>query len=227
MKFNLIIGNPPYNDSKDSKFKKNGANAGGANFYKKFIDKANIQIKDDGIIAFITPPGAFKSFYKNNLYINGQYFNHINTFGKNIATVTYFAGKNNKKINIDNIQNKFIEFDKNRLTTKSTRNGYFVYSYIKPTKIISFDEWSKLSKKDQSDKYRNSFELSQCDLNKKNLEFLLNFFSGYLNNYGAMWSSFNKKIKYQWLEGLTYEINNIHIQNFYGFNDEEMKIFTL
>lgn len=225
MKFDVIIGNPPYNDSEGMKSKKNGANAGRADFYKHFIHLSNNLLTPKGLLAFIVPPGAFRTFYSLDFNLYHQYFNPIKVFGKQIATMTYFVGKSPENpITNTHLQNKFLRFDKDVLMKRIPRKGYFVYSYIQPTKLISFQKWDSLSNKEKADKYRNSFNLTQSELNFSNLRFLLNFFSNYLNNHGAMWSSFNKKLKYQWLEGLTYEITEQDIINQYCLTPEEIKI---
>lgn len=59
MKFDVVIGNPPYQNNSDSK---KIANRGATrNLYQKFIEKGFNILKDGGTISFITPPGFLKS----------------------------------------------------------------------------------------------------------------------------------------------------------------------
>ena len=75
MKFDVIIGNPPYNDN-------GGIKKGGKNLYSKFISLSLKLLKDDGYFSFVTNAGFLKSttgerneilneFLTNNLiYLN-------------------------------------------------------------------------------------------------------------------------------------------------------------
>jgi 16S rRNA G966 N2-methylase RsmD len=75
MKFDVIVGNPPYNDN-------GGIKKGGKNLYSKFISLSLKLLKDDGYFSFVTNAGFLKSttgdrneilneFLSNNLiYLN-------------------------------------------------------------------------------------------------------------------------------------------------------------
>lgn len=52
--FDLVVGNPPYNDSE-------GIKGGCKNLYQPFIEKSLNILKDNGILVFITPPGFYKT----------------------------------------------------------------------------------------------------------------------------------------------------------------------
>lgn len=56
-KFDLIIGNPPYNDSTE---KKSGT-TGKKNLYQKFIFNSLRILINDGYLLFVTPPGFLKT----------------------------------------------------------------------------------------------------------------------------------------------------------------------
>ena len=61
-KFDIIIGNPPYQAVSESGIVKGGGN----NLYTKFIYKSNDLLKDNGFLLFITPPTFFSTGRSNN-----------------------------------------------------------------------------------------------------------------------------------------------------------------
>jgi hypothetical protein len=224
MKFDLIIGNPPYNDAKDSSAKKNDSKEGQANFYKKFIAKASNMIKPDGQVVFILPPGAHKDFYKNGLFLDKITLVPNNVWPKPIQTRLWYSNKTPKQVaTVTNpILSKILEYDMNKILGRESDAGLKVYNYTRPLSIVTKTEYNKLSKKEQN-KYAVGFYLSNSDQNKRNLNTLLEFFQLYLDNYAKQWHSYNKILKYQWLEGLNYDITVDNIKTHYGLTDEEIK----
>ena len=74
-KFDVVVGNPPYNQPKKSKFGSNGNP-----FWQHFVVKSYYITKEKGILLFIHPPGWKKPsdevFNPNKLQIlNGEYYN--------------------------------------------------------------------------------------------------------------------------------------------------------
>jgi hypothetical protein len=54
MKFDVIVGNPPYNND-------GGIKKGGKNLYSKFIDKSIDLVKENGFLTFVTNAGYLKT----------------------------------------------------------------------------------------------------------------------------------------------------------------------
>jgi len=74
-KFDIIIGNPPYQAVSESGIVKGGGN----NLYTKFIYKSNDLLKDNGFLLFITPPTFFsigRSNNKDDMNVRKDIFNN-------------------------------------------------------------------------------------------------------------------------------------------------------
>jgi hypothetical protein len=54
LKFDLVMGNPPYNDKK-------GIAGGGKNLYQKFVELGLSHLRPNGVLAMITPAGILKT----------------------------------------------------------------------------------------------------------------------------------------------------------------------
>jgi hypothetical protein len=223
MKYDLIIGNPPYNDSKDSAAKKNNSKEGQANFYKKFIVKAKTQIKPDGQIAFILPPGAHKDFYKSGLFLDKVTMVPNSVWPKPIQTRLWYSSLTPKsKATITNSTlNKILEYDMNILLNREANAGIKVYNYTRPLTVLTKTEYNKMSKGEQA-KYAVGFYLTDSTQNKTNLNILLGYFQLYLDGIGKQWHSFNKCLKYKWLEGIGKDITEKDIINHYGLSEEDI-----
>jgi hypothetical protein len=105
-KFDIIVGNPPYQEITEKGIVKGGGN----NLYTKFTYKANDLLKDDGFLLYITPPTFFsigRSNNKDNMNIRKDIFNkyfihYINLeecskyFNVGSKFIYYLIQKNNK-----------------------------------------------------------------------------------------------------------------------------------
>jgi|LakMenEpi03Aug12_release.lakeMendotaPanAssembly.Ray.scaffolds.fasta_scaffold57452_2 16S rRNA G966 N2-methylase RsmD len=110
MKFDVIIGNPPYQDSG----KTQGKNS---SLWTKFIINSNGLVKENGYISFIVPiswiaPSESQKnelkdvFFKNNLvYLNTECKNFFNVG----STFSYFIIKKNNQYLQTNINDSFYE----------------------------------------------------------------------------------------------------------------------
>lgn len=85
--FDIIIGNPPYNDSE-------GIKGGCKNLYQPFILKSLSLLKKDGYLSFLTPPGFYKT----------TNFDEPNNIFKKITT-----DKSLIYLNSSDIQNKYFK----------------------------------------------------------------------------------------------------------------------
>lgn len=100
--FDIIVGNPPYNDEK-------GLEGGGKNLYSKFIDKILKIIKENGFVSIVTNAGILKSTDNNRnnildkLLSGNLYYLNINECKKHFPGVggamifCYFTFENNQK----------------------------------------------------------------------------------------------------------------------------------
>ena len=231
MDFDIILSNIPFNNEGGMKSKGlNGAQQGKTNLYKEFIAHSKSMIKPNGIIIFIAPPGAYKSFLNNSLNILKYYFNSVDAWGKSIATVSWFCSLD-PTIELGDvpitIQDKLFTNDHDKIRQRASKkeHSYYLYNYIKPLKVYNNDERNQLSIKDQG-KTLPPVTLTDSKINKTNLEFLLSYLLNYLNNHGAQWHSFNKRLKYEWLEDIDYVITEDDIIKQYKLTQEEVNIIN-
>ncbi len=231
MKFDVILGNYPFNDGVGMETKGlNGAKQGKTNLYKEFIAHSKTVIKPKGIIAVIAPPGAFKSFLDNSLNIQKYYFNNKRCWIKLISTVSWFCSLD-PEVKLRNvpatIQDKLFTNDHTKIRQRASKkeHSYYLYNYIKPLKIHNNEEKDRLSIKEQG-KYCPPITLTDSEINKTNLHFLLNYLLDYLDNHAAQWHSFNKRLKYEWLENIDYLITEDDIIKQYKLTQEEVDIIN-
>ncbi len=151
MKFDVIIGNPPFQESKEDGKRKSLS----TNLWSKFIDKSvNELLKDDGHLAMITPAswaGPTKNLVggrrilKNILANNKTYYinlsKKLNTYFKDVgSTFSYFVLQksnydNNTLIELDD--DNTIDVDLNDYDSLPRINHPLAYSIIKKyTKMI-------------------------------------------------------------------------------------------
>ena len=230
MKFDVILGNYPFNNEGGMKSKVNGAQQGATNLYKEFITHTASVIKPKGILAVIAPSGAYRPFFNNNLNILKYYFNRVDAWGKSIATVSWFCSLDpTVKLGdvTPTIQDKILtnDHDKIRRRTNKKNHSYYLYNYIKPLKVYTNDERNQLSDREKGC-ILSPIVLTDIGINKTNLTFLLSYFLDYLNNHGAQWYSFNKRLNYEWLEGLDYLITEDDIIKQYKLTQEEVGIIN-
>jgi hypothetical protein len=113
-KFDIVIGNPPYQDSSD----KVKGTTGKKNLYQKFILKSNSILIESGLLSFVNPPGMFKT----------------TVFDKPTEIFNLIKSKNLIHLNLTNINEKFFKV--------GTPICYFILkndNEYKSTKIITED----------------------------------------------------------------------------------------
>jgi hypothetical protein len=229
MTFDIILGNPPYNDSQESLQKRNGATTQGGSFYKHFIKLGLQHLAPDGTLAFILPGGAYNSFIKAGGYINHVFHIHGKYWPKVLSTKIWFVNKypNNTITTNPPVFKKLLTLNNYR---KPQRGGGKITSYSftasaftsTQDKIFKTSYVKTLSKKEQQHN-NTQWELEDTDINLKNITFLLKWFSKWFHYYGYQWYMWNKIFKYQWLEGKTELITEQDIIDYYGLTESEVK----
>jgi len=101
MKFDVVIGNPPYQTS-------NGEKGGARSLWRKFVKKAFTVADTDGIVAFVCPGFPWQSldlgqyFTENTpLYLNNDGSEHFPTIGSDIKIWVVQRGLHNKPFYVD------------------------------------------------------------------------------------------------------------------------------
>lgn len=101
MKFDVIVGNPPFNSNKKSKdtAQGDGGTGGNSRLYKHFRAKSLDVLKDNGYLAFVSLKNIIKDLYKDknqvdliNLMTDKDYWN-----GENFNTL-YFIERKKVKV---------------------------------------------------------------------------------------------------------------------------------
>jgi hypothetical protein len=140
MKFDIIIGNPPYQDD-TNKMGENGRKQSSSKIWPKFCKKSiNEFLKEDGDILFIIPAGALKGTGPNGFNFKktfGEYLGHKITIGtdswfKGVSTKNLFFHLQKTKNNLnDEIQIEYLDKDLNlEYKTKISRKHFNEISFI-------------------------------------------------------------------------------------------------
>jgi len=119
VKFDVVIGNPPYQENGSNGKSKGGGKGGDKNLYSKFIYKSNTLLSSGGIMMYLTPPAIFSPKNKNKevLLSNDNNLEMVKFFEENpfpnVSTnVCYFILKKTKKTTTKFITNDgFIEIE--------------------------------------------------------------------------------------------------------------------
>lgn len=127
MKFDVILGNPPYQETS----KTGGVQPKAHNLWSKFIvESLNNNLSTGGVVSFVTPTSwgspsndVFKLFKKNNLVlINTEISNHFDvgsTFSYWIVKNEAYIGNTNVNgVNFDLNNFDYIQSDINSISTK-------------------------------------------------------------------------------------------------------------
>ena len=104
MKFDVVIGNPPYQENSSKGKSKGGGKGGDKNLYSKFIKKSDGLLKQNGYLMFLTPPAIFSPKNKNKEVIFNPNNNLVlvkifdeNPFPNVSTNVCYFMMKKTLK----------------------------------------------------------------------------------------------------------------------------------
>ena len=223
MQFDIILGNPPFNDLDGATDKKHGSKHMKTNLYPGFINLASKHIKPNGYVGYILPHGAFRYIYKSGLYVKTVLLNRTRVWGKQIPTRTWIAVTSPTTTNVGpTIFSKIAKWTHSRVLNRKMTPGYKLYNYIRPLRIYTADEVSKMEEK-TANKNNAPIFIPHTVQNKKNLDILLTFFNRYLDQYAAMWGSYSKILDYDWIDGLTYDITEDDIKRYYNLTDGEVK----
>jgi len=196
MKFDLVMGNPPFNDSA-------GISGGGNNLYQPFVYKSLKFLSKNGYVLMISPTGIFKSTdYKTKteimaeiltrmsiMYIN---MNECEKYFPDISNpFTYFLVKNTKsstiKCSLSKIRNviiKDINIDISTLNWIPVIPSNVCISIIKKCSLHNFE----FIRNDNMKQFNNVvFFKRQNHINYKNPTFIPMYdFSNKNNNKGVM-----------------------------------------
>lgn len=216
MKFDFVITNPPYNDGAQSATKINGSKmASIGSLLPGFIKLACKFVKTNGRIIYVCPPSSEKYFRKEGKHVKKLGFIDNKYWGKRVAAFWWIVDEDESITNdivADFGINKIFDYDPKRHSINRSKNVLYLYNFT--TRCIV-----GINKKHYSD---CKFNLTPTDLNVKNLTQLIAFIQPYMVKRINSWTAVNKKIKYEWLENLDYEITEKDIIQHYGLTEQEV-----
>jgi len=204
MKFDIVIGNPPYNDNNTSRTI-NKTTMDNTTVLNKWIKYISNQIKQNGIILIISTPGIGRKIEKHGLHIHKLTFIPDKTWIKKISAVWWVLGKLSKPTFIHNKTiNKMMKINH---TPKSGQSCKYdkMHGYI------------------GGNKFYNSY-LTNTKQNEVNLETIMKFIQPWVKKMGIIyWINVMRYVDYGWLEGLTYNITEKDIINYYRLTPDDVK----
>jgi hypothetical protein len=213
--FDVIIGNPPYNDALQTATKVNGSKMSSiGKILPSFIGLACDRINKQGVVLYVCPPSSEKTFRKFGKHINKFGFIHQKHWHKRIATCWWLVSNNKTETEIAHKGiGKILGYDPAKHRVNRDKNCIFLYNFatvvrVGPNPFHYAD---------------GRYNLTPTDLNIKNLDTLIRFIQPWFHNRINSWSSANKKIKYEWLSHLDFEITEQDIINHYGLNEDDIK----
>jgi len=224
MKFDIILGNPPYNDSNDALSKNNNRKGMVAGLYKHFVAKSKTWLNENGCLMFILPAGAFKSFIKNGFKINKSRYNLLDSWGDvSVCTANWYCSlkDNNQYSFTNNVMDKILKQDYSNMNqnVRVKDGGILPYNFY--SSAITRDEFNALENKNPYSS--GTFRLSNNIQNKTNVNFLMSYLKPYLTKYSYSMYSLTKKMKVEWLEGYNRDITEQDIIDCYGLTESEVK----
>jgi hypothetical protein len=226
MRFDIILGNPPYNDTQDSLSKKNNRKGMVAGLYKLFISHSRKWIKEDGRLMFILPAGGFKSLLKSGYKINKSRYNPLNSWnGVNVCTANWYCSLKDSGLYdfTYNVMDKILKQDYSKMNqnVRAKDGGIFPYNFY--SHAITREELEVLENKNPYTS--GTFRLKSTEQNKRNVNILMDYLKPYISQYSFSMYSLTKKLKVEWLEGFDRDITKEDIIEYYQLTKEEINVF--
>jgi len=130
MKFDVIVGNPPYQGSND----KGTAQPKSHNLWSKFIDKSINLVKDNGYVSFVTPDSWMSANSQLLIKFKEQSLSWVNTnvgkyFNVGSSFTAWSLQKNNKGTTCE-IDGLPVQIDKLNYLPRDFHNSYPIHNKV-------------------------------------------------------------------------------------------------
>lgn len=219
--FDIVIGNPPYNDQEDADHKKGGRMHMSTSFYPNFVAKAKKIVKDGGIVSMILPARGYKPFEKEGLYLSHYIPNRVDDWmkGKMVQTRSFIAStEETTPIVTHPILAKFMNLE--RRNDSVNKKGIALTDFYGSAKR----GWAKDQVSLNNNKITMRINLTASPINLTNFNILYALTVKLFKPYFHKTNSVHDMLDLDWLEGLDREITRKDIMNAYNLTPEDMDV---
>lgn len=217
MKFDVVIANPPYNDSHSVGKAGDKRTMNRSQILPDFISKFSQWTKQDGHLLFLSTPGVGQYIEKNKMNIRQYHWVPSKAWAKPINAVWWYAThtKGNQFIH-NEAANKVFKIKHYR---RKRNEPCFFYDKM-VGQIGAAAKYEAVA--------HHAAYLPPTEMNIKNFAHLMKFIAPFGKSLGVLyWLNIIRYLDYYWIDGLTTEITEQDIIDHYGLTDEDLVLLKV